>query len=227
MKQPIEIGVLSDTHGPWAPIAQTIHLDAVVHCGDFVTYGDSIEYAVFSNRFESAYPDTVRYLLPGNHDMLFEQDIMSATGLTPAAFPIHDRRFMIGDYVAYGSSWQPAFRNWAFNVESDEERYDLFQRIPDETEILFTHCPPYMLLDELPDTGHIGDKALARRIRELTQLKVNVFGHIHGCSGYVKKEGITYVNASLRDEHYHLNGIADYVVTISEDGVTVHARRTK
>lgn len=78
--------------------------------------------------------------------------------------------------------------------------------IPTDTNVLVTHGPPLGILDKTDGRYHapenVGCWDLAKRIRELPELKLHVFGHIHCAYGWEKLAGVTYVNASICNERY-------------------------
>ena len=77
--------------------------------------------------------------------------------------------------------------------------------IPEDTDILITHGPPYGHGDKVINKDSEGCKELLYRIRELN-IKYHIFGHIH--EGYgITKEGMTIcINASNVDvEYMHIN----------------------
>jgi Icc-related predicted phosphoesterase len=45
---------------------------------------------------------------------------------------------------------------------------------------------------------------LSEKIKNLSELKAHVFGHIHEAQGIVEKDGVTYVNASILDLYYEV-----------------------
>ena len=44
---------------------------------------------------------------------------------------------------------------------------------------------------------HAGDPELMARLRELPELRLHCFGHIHGGYGSVEQDGVVFVNAAL------------------------------
>ena len=95
------------------------------------------------------------------------------------------------------------------------ELIQIYQMIPEETDVLLTHCPPYGILDQshrpnfLNPTGeeHLGSKELKEVLDTKSQFgvmpRVIAFGHIHGDGGKKTQIGDTlYINASLCDENY-------------------------
>jgi Icc-related predicted phosphoesterase len=73
--------------------------------------------------------------------------------------------------------------------------------IPDDTDILVTHGPPFETLDATPGGLRVGCEALAERLRAL-RVRLHVFGHIHHSHGVVEREARISVNACICDERY-------------------------
>jgi len=91
----------------------------------------------------------------------------------------------------WGSPWSLWFKQinpecMAFTGdEKDLEEY--YAKIPDDTDILITHSPPWGVLDEVKDrrTGEVrncGSKALRTALDRVKPLYI-VFGHIHENGG--------------------------------------------
>ncbi len=117
----------------------------------------------------------------------------------------------------WGSPWTKRFEGinpkcMAFTVDTDEELAEKWAMIPDDTDILVTHCPPFMVLDQINNgkmlsVGSISLRAKSSKI----QPKLHVFGHIHesygqdkfarGAPGSINHERI-FVNASHVNECY-------------------------
>jgi len=85
--------------------------------------------------------------------------------------------------------------------------------IPEDTDILVTHGPPYEILDEVfavdgssyRDHGmmprYVGCVDLAARIKEVKP-DLHIFGHIHSGHGQKHVNGVSHYNASICDEMY-------------------------
>lgn len=110
---------------------------------------------------------------------------------------------IVEGFKIYGTPHSKKFYNWAFN-KSEQELENLFSNIPVNTDILISHAPEYMVLDELVDGKHVGEFTLLKAIRNLKNLKLHVFGHIHNSYGMIKPHGQKHysVNASQVDENY-------------------------
>jgi Icc-related predicted phosphoesterase len=82
--------------------------------------------------------------------------------------------------------------------------------IPDDIDILITHCPPYDILDETFDGKKVGSKTLLAKSLKVAP-KLHVFGHIHEEGGkqfifkrlgHGDENNTIYVNASHVNERY-------------------------
>jgi Icc-related predicted phosphoesterase len=75
--------------------------------------------------------------------------------------------------------------------------------IPDNTDILVTHGPPYGYLD-IPggqNALRVGCEMLRYRVDEIKP-KIHVFGHIHGSYGHYFNGHTHFFNASILNERY-------------------------
>lgn len=181
--------------------------DILIHCGDVSSRGYYEEIAPFLRWFDK---QSYRYkiFIAGNHDWLFEDRTASIAKELLKQFPdiiyLQDSFVMVEGIKIYGSPWQPEFYNWAFNLprngEKLQEKWDM---IPEDTDILITHGPPFGTLDTVIDKRdiHLGCELLAERIEKIKP-KIHVSGHIHTGRGMTEKNGIIYINASLLNEQY-------------------------
>lgn len=129
----------------------------------------------------------------GNHDTIFEPQF---SHLVPDNIKEH---CLIDRYLdrekIYGTPWQRVFFNWSFNLEEYElERK--WKLIPKDVEILILHSPPFGILD-----ADLGSPSLTDRIKELENIKLCVFGHIHRGYGHKIINNIHFVNASLCNDN--------------------------
>lgn len=93
----------------------------------------------------------------------------------------------------WGSPWTKTFPGinphcCAFTVDTDEELAQKWALIPDDIDILVTHCPPLGILDFAKRNGHVGSKSLSEKARSLPNLKLFVWGHIHEAYGKITPE---------------------------------------
>ena len=68
--------------------------------------------------------------------------------------------------------------------------------IPDDVDILITHCPPFGVNDVNVDGDHQGCVDLLKRVNVIKP-KIHIHGHIH--ENYNRREisGITFANVSI------------------------------
>jgi Icc-related predicted phosphoesterase len=202
---------ISDTHTKHYEIDNQLreihqnHPDAIlVHSGDISYRGRVWEVEEFIEWYASL-PFKNKIMIAGNHDFLFERDpekskeILDRLG--SEIIYLNDSGVELAGLKFWGSPVTPWFHDWAFNRIGDKikEHWDL---IPNDINVLITHGPPYLTLDDTKSGLRVGCPRLSKKIKDLTDLKVHVFGHIHEASGIVEKSGVTYVNASTLDLYY-------------------------
>jgi len=205
--------LISDTHTKHYEIDAQLkeiygnHPDAIiVHAGDISYRGRKWEVEEFTEWY-SGLPFKHKIMIAGNHDFLFEdspeaaKDILDRIG--PGIIYLNDSGVELEGLRFWGSPVTPWFHDWAFNrvEEKINEHWDL---IPVDTNILITHGPPYLTLDATKSGLRVGCPELANKIKDLSDLKVHVFGHIHEADGVVEKDGVIYVNASILDLYYEV-----------------------
>jgi Icc-related predicted phosphoesterase len=144
--------------------------------------------------------------ISGNHDWIWEKCSSLVPDLGEKFHYLQDSEITLFGKKIYGTPWQPPFNDWAFNKEVDRLKLH-WDNIPEDVDILLTHCPPYGILDETQHPNypkeHIGDKNLLDRIKEVKP-KLSIYGHNHNKNGIVEQNGITFVNCSMVDESYKL-----------------------
>ena len=122
---------------------------------------------------------------------------------------VEDSEFIYKGYKFYGSSWCPDLQWWAF-YRNSEDLTKAFKKIPDDVDVLLTHCPPrvemYGTVNAFnfnlgPDFGCV---ELAEAVNE-KKPRLHIFGHVHTGSHRLKQIGDTsFCNVSLLDEEYQL-----------------------
>lgn len=205
----MKIVCLADTHGMHNKI-NVPDGDILIHCGDIVPNEHPVHYMNFARWFEQ-FPHQYKILVPGNHDLALEDE--------PKMFRYDKFIVLIDSYIKikglqiYGTPYQPHFMDWAFNVYSDKKRIGIFNKMPENLDILITHCPPRGILDKNKQGESCGDNVLAEIVK-VKKPKYHIFGHIHHSYGMGKhiliddnidkKDIIEYVNCSVLDDDYKL-----------------------
>jgi Icc-related predicted phosphoesterase len=97
--------------------------------------------------------------------------------------------------LLWGGPWTPRTGAWAFEADA-VGRQAHWAAIPEDVRILVTHGPAAGRLDGSGHGGQWGCELLARRIRELSGLRLHVHGHVHEARGtWTGEDGRQVVNA--------------------------------
>lgn len=189
--------------------------DILLHSGDLTGRGgiqetsrEVYEISKHRQRFKAI------VLIEGNHDRLgeFNPTAMDQMCLDSGITLLRDTSTTIEGFKFYGSPYTPEFHNWAFNLPRGQALKDKWSLIPDDTQILMTHCPPMGILDNVQrydavaakwEIEHAGCANLYNRIQDLKYLKLSVFGHLHANHGQFQIGNTTFINASTCTEKYN------------------------
>jgi Icc-related predicted phosphoesterase len=198
---PIEkIVLISDTHGKHKQI-QLPEGDLLIHAGDITGRGFPWQVREFMDWF-GRQPHRHKVMIAGNHDFLAEEKPEEFLALVPPGVHyLNDSGVEIEGIRIWGSPIQPWFHNWAFNRQRGPNIAAHWAMIPAQTDILVTHGPPFGVLDYTATGERVGCEDLSLRLAELRP-RLHVFGHIHESYGYVQRDGIHYVNASVLNLRY-------------------------
>lgn len=223
----MRISFISDTHTKHSQITKDLPGgDILIHAGDLTSIGRPDEVHSFCKWFDSIDNYTIKIFIAGNHDFLFQNhsDISAQIvnsfkwitylqdDFTTLVLPDPEKsdiELTVDNAVkVYGSPWQPEFHNWAFNLPRMGTELELvWNDIPDDTDILVTHGPPFGILDTVERRReNLGCELLAKRITKIKP-KIHVFGHIHSGNGHYFDGHTHYINASVLGESYRY----DYV----------------
>lgn len=117
-----------------------------------------------------------------------------------------DNNFTVEEFNIWGSPWTPEFYDWHFMKERGEELREVWQKIPDDTDILVTHGPPFGILDKNKMGEPCGCEELTKAVERIKP-KLHVFGHIHGGYGRMERtwtdgSKTIFVNAAHMNEDY-------------------------
>ena len=210
---------ISDTHNNKPTLPEG---DLLIHAGDLTVLGSEQEVkdaAAWLKEISPRYTHGV-VLVPGNHDFLFEESLPNLLNEKRGKRIVRNaplaRKIMedagikllinqsteINNVKIYGSPTSLWFNDWAFNVRPSEMAKE-WENIPDNTEILITHGPPYGIGDLTKRGGHVGCQALVYRLKTLNNLKMHIFGHIHEGAGTSFFNNKLMVNASVLDVWYN------------------------
>ena len=182
--------------------------DVLIHTGDFSFLPREVDYVFalqeFSRFAEWMNDQDFKYKIyvPGNHDQFVQKHLSLAKEMLDAHILI-DEAIEIENLKFYGTPWTIHFCSWYWTKEYAQLEY-IYDQIPQDTDILITHGPPHSILDQpLPKSKeNLGCKHLYNKVLKLKNLKAHFFGHIHGSSGTVVKDGVSFFNCSIMNERY-------------------------
>ena len=201
----MKICCISDMHGFHQKMKPLPKADILLVCGDFTRIGRIEEITSFNYWLEQQKHKFSSILIcAGNHDLLFEQEPSFARSLLNRDFIyLQDEEIIIDGIKFYASPYTSRFRDWAFQLDRMSEETKIhWNKIPDDVSVLITHGPPFRILDQTED-GCFGCELLMERVRNLQNLKLHVFGHLHGSYGVYPEDNPIFVNCSICDEKYN------------------------
>jgi len=215
----MKVTLISDTHSKHKQLdADLPGGELLIHAGDFMNSGyGAYEAEDFFTWFDKINNYDTKVLIAGNHDRWMQDRSDDAHGILTGYKTIeylqdddltlyydgHNGDLPEDNVRIYGSPWQPEFCDWAFNLpRNGEEMKARWDAIPDNTDILITHGPPFGYLD-IPggQSIRVGCEMLRYRVDEIKP-KIHVFGHIHGGHGYYFNGHTHFFNASVLNERY-------------------------
>ena len=181
---------ISDTHGSHRRLHDLPQADIIVHSGDFTMNGSEQEALDFMNWFCNL-PYQHKIFICGNHD----DCLYGATidGLDDNVHYLCNSGVEIDGVKFYGV---PMFMG---DCISDRQTKH-YANIPEDTDILITHTPPFGILD-FDDNIHYGSEELLNRITTV-QPRLHLFGHIHSQHGTIVLNGTTFSNGAIMNADY-------------------------
>ncbi|MFK7772632.1 MAG: metallophosphatase domain-containing protein [Saprospiraceae bacterium] len=173
---------ISDTHGCHRQLTLPKG-DVLLHAGDVCNQGNREEVADFLV-WMSELDFEHKILIRGNHDF----DLIKQVSLLDIEMPfgvlqLDHSGIEINGNLIWGV---PSPLDWKNRT---------WDSIPEQTQILITHQPPYSILDLTPSFISRGEKGLLEKVKQV-QPKVHLFGHIHASYGKIEIDNTLFLNAS-------------------------------
>lgn len=203
------IDCIADTHGNFPQLEGG---DLLIVAGDLTARGTESEYfQCFDWLYEQDYSKKI--LIAGNHDTQMQDENYSGPcGVMFGAFDyLCDSGIQWCGLRIWGSPWTKRFagenpRCLAFTCETEEELGKKWACIPQNTDILITHSPPWGILDKTIYNEYVGSKSLANKVGHMEKPpKLWIWGHVHEAYGIdlpVRQKKCKMVNASHVNERY-------------------------
>lgn len=187
MSNKLKIWHISDTHSFHHLLTIPENIDIVIHSGDFSNHRNQYNNEPEMKNFINWYGNlNIKYkiLIAGNHDSFVFHNKVEFRNLCNDKNIIYleNESIVIEGIHIYGTPHTPTFGNWYF-MKSRDKLYNVWQNIPEETDILVVHGPPKGILDlSYNRDGKLefcGCKSLKTRITTELNLKYCLSGHIH------------------------------------------------
>ena len=195
----MKIWHISDTHMNHDQLEIPAGCDLVVHSGDASNWADPYrnesEMRAFIDWF-STLPIPRKIFVPGNHDTsvdkgLVPRDLIEHRGITL----LIDQGVEIEGLRFWGTPWTPRFGNWSWMVDRGTINRK-WEQIPDDTDVLISHGPPYGVLDATYNHQNkvelVGCSALAKRVTKI-EPRLMMFGHVHSTDD-IRNAGIREIS---------------------------------
>lgn len=215
----VRVVAMSDTHGHHDRI-RVPDGDVLVHCGDFTDFGTYGEMVAFVEWF-AAFDHPHKVVVPGNHDILMDKEYHArhwrewskrreSHQRAVSLFAERGVHLLINESVIFNGIHVHGVpfvtshsSHWSMAFERDDTP-ELWSSIPEHTDILLTHQPPYGRLDRDLLGYHEGSPHLLREVQR-KQPRLHIFGHAHVEHGYqtCQTTGTTYINAAVTTPTHH------------------------
>ena len=194
--------------------------DILIHSGDITSIGREHEVGEFVKWFNGIDNYTNKIFIAGNHDLTFESEILLKNKseyfdrkpykntnpsmgkpqwletllesyLNPNVFYLENSFVELDQIKIWGSPITPTFGyGWAFNKDRGHDINEVWNKIPNDSDIVITHGPIYGYCDRAANTNqNVGCADLYHRLREI-QPHLHFSGHIHEAYGW-KTMGLT------------------------------------
>ena len=214
----------SDLHG-YLPEITTSNIDLVCICGDIVPLKYQNCSLSSMKWFDSFFIPWVRKIIKendckkvifiaGRHDFWLQVvTFQSFKYLIYSFYPdleskliyLLDNKYKFNNIKIYGTPYVKFHGRWAFDILDDAVRGALFDKIPDNCDILLTHTTP---------VGRFFDPILFETLKR-KNVRYNFHGHYHDGNHnlYEYKENSYTVNVSLLNDFYKVT-YNPFVITI-------------
>ena len=176
------IFAFSDTHGMYRRLAIPADADIFICAGDACEGFNPADLQDFFVWYTSI-PALLRIFVPGNHDLIFNQNPTRARNLIPDGVIYLDNEGMEFDGIKFYSVLARPYLKVPVPI-------------PDDVDFLITHGPAYSHLDR-----DQGCKNLFLSVAS-ARPKYHIFGHVHeeGLQRKAMLGGTTYLNVSYFEE---------------------------
>jgi len=168
--------------------------EVIICAGDFSSNNNNFyDFAEWFGKLNIKH----KILIAGNHDeeLHYNKDSSKYILKDNGIIYLEDSEIIIDNVKFYGSPWTPIYFHYSF-MKTETGLKVMFNKIPDDTNVLITHGPAYKILDKTNLNLNVGSYSLKNKIETLKNLKHHVFGHIHTDFGTIIENDISFHNVS-------------------------------
>lgn len=200
----VSLVMVSDLHEQWESV-QIPRGDVLVVAGDITYKGSLTKVSQFNDWLARLKDEGVikhAVVIAGNHDLTAQTESKYFRKRLKEAVYLNNQEEIVMGLKFFGSPWTPWFYDWAFNARRGKNINEHWELIPDDTDVLVTHGPPYGAGDLLVDGRRAGCVDLRNHVLHRVKPKVHVCGHLHHGYGIHMLGTTVVVNASTCTEQY-------------------------
>ena len=199
----MKIDCISDLHGHFPPLEGG---DLLIIAGDHTGRDTIGEWQNFGFWLHSQ-PYKHKVWIAGNHDDTISRNRAFAKEFACGAHYLEDEALEIEGFKLWGTPWTHRFPGInpdcaAFTLKQKTQLMEKWALIPDDTDILITHMPPFGILDGDGYYQRYGCDHLRERVHNIKP-KLHVFGHIHEGYGQISQDGTHFINAAHMTMSYY------------------------
>lgn len=214
----MKIVAISDTHSYHRKV-KVPDGDVLVHAGD-ITWRGELEIFTDFAKWVKELPHKKKVIIFGNHELGMRsvakkgpikrysesnRDVVLKMMEDAGIIYLENSGIDIEGINFYGSPATPWFMDWEWNYQRGKDIGAVWDLIPENTNVLITHGPPYGILDSVQEQirGPQGCEMLRKKTEQLPNLKAHIFGHLHKDGGQTQQyNNITFANAAICDDRY-------------------------
>lgn len=192
----VRVLAISDTHNLHKQV-KLAPADLFIFAGDLTVNGtkeETIDFIKWINGLDYKH----KIMIAGNHETYLDGAGRSRIHRMLHSSVIYlenDAEEVLGLNV-YGSPCVPRCGSPAFARERGNALRSVWRHIPDDTQLLVTHAPPFGILDKNIRDEECGCVDLRHRVNSLKHLHSHIFGHIHQSKGRQEVNGVNFYNVA-------------------------------
>lgn len=206
----MDITAISDLHGYYPKLPGG---DLLIVAGDLTCTDKEPEYFnLFQKLSYEKYQKII--IIAGNHDNCLEKNDFTISWSIDSQEIFEylcDSGTEFEGLKIWGTPWTKTFVGMnpqckTFTCDTEEELAKHWEKIPEDTDILITHSPPWGIRDKTYSGENVGSKSLALKVGNMeSPPKLWVWGHIHEAYGEdlaIRSKSCKMINASHVNEYY-------------------------